>query len=346
MMQLGRDHSLYQYLESIETCCRRAAELIQRILSFCRKQEMNVGALDLNLLVSDFAKMLTRLIREDVSLELSLSEEVWSIEGDRSQMEQVLVNLIVNARDAMSEGGQITISTENVTISDSGIYDVDLKSVKGEYVVLTVSDQGEGIDPQTLSKIFDPFFTTKEIGKGTGLGLATVRGIISQHNGRIVVRSSPGKGATFCIYLPRGSRNAQVVQSTGLEVDQIIGGNETILLVEDDKEVLKVLSSSMTSAGYTMLTAEDGMEALEIFERDGESIDLLVTDLVMPGMGGKALARIVRKSAPYLPILFVTGHSFDIDQHELTAAPKTKLLQKPFKLNAFAHKVRSLLEDT
>lgn len=344
-LKLGKDHFFYEKLEAIENCAQRAAELIRRIMGFCRKQDMNIRPVQLNLMVQELAKMLGRLIREDIQLTMELTEDLWLVEADRSQMEQILINLVVNARDAMNEPGQLFIRTANRIVEPKTLYDVDLREVSGQYVVLSVSDQGSGMDRQTLEMIFDPFFTTKEAGKGTGLGLSNVHGIVASHNGRILVDTEPGKGSTFHIFLPK--INPDLVEADISPPPEILmpGGPETILLVEDDLEVLQVLAASLTEAGYHVLTASDGNAALRIFEEKKLDIDLLATDLIMPAMGGKALSRIIRLHAPWLPILYMTGHSFDIDTDELKNISNTTLMQKPFSLEHFSRNIRSMLDS-
>ncbi|MFH1217758.1 MAG: PAS domain S-box protein [Pseudomonadota bacterium] len=344
-LKIGKEHFFYQQLEAIENCALRAAELIRRIMGFCRKQEMNIRPLQLNVMIQELAKMLGRLIREDIRLEIQLADDLWFVEADRSQMEQILINLVVNARDAMNEPGQLVIRTDMRTVEPKTLYDVDLREISGEYVVLSVSDQGSGIDQHTLEMIFDPFFTTKEAGKGTGLGLSNVHGIVASHNGRILVDSEPGRGSTFHIFLPRSHPELVEADSDSPAETWMAGGRETILLVEDDLEVLQVLAASLSEAGYHVLTAGDGNAALTIFEERKGEIDLLATDLIMPVMGGKVLSKMIRLHAPWLPILYMTGHSFDIDTDELKNISDTMLMQKPFSLEQFSRTVRTLLDS-
>ena len=338
------EHPLYQSFDVIESCSNKAAELIRRILAFCRKQEMNVQPVNLNQLIHDFTKMLRRLIREDIHLVLALQENLWPITADRSQMEQILINLVVNARDAMEEGGELIIRTENRTLGLYELYDANSRVIVGDFVVFTVCDQGAGIDPQKMNMIFDPFFTTKGVGKGTGLGLATVHGIVAQHGGHIVVTSEAGKGSTFMIFLPKGKNSVEKKPATR-EPIQLKQGSETILVAEDDPTVLKILEKTLTEAGYQTLLATNGNIALEIFEKEGDSIDLLITDLIMPGQGGKALGKMVRAKAPDLPILYITGYSFDIAMEELAGEENANYLQKPFHMDHFTATVRNLLDQ-
>ncbi|MFZ5758129.1 MAG: PAS domain S-box protein [Thermodesulfobacteriota bacterium] len=345
-LKFGRDHFFYQQIEAIENCTQRAAELIRRIMGFCRKQEMHVRPMNLNLMVQELAKMLRRLIREDIELGIELTDDLWLIQADRSQMEQILINLVVNARDAMDGPGRLVIRTSMRSIPPQTVYDVDLREASGDFAVLSVSDQGRGIDRHTLSMIFDPFFTTKEAGKGTGLGLSNVHGIVASHNGRILVETELERGSSFHILLPRCNPALRSEETAIKSEARMIGGSETILLVEDDLEVLQMLAASLAEAGYHILTAPDGNAAQRIFAEHHDDIALLATDLIMPGMGGKSLADIARRQVPWLPILYMTGHSFDIDTEELKNIPHTMLMQKPFSLEQFCRSVRALLDNS
>ena len=343
-MQTVGNQELHAKFETIENCSQRAAELIRRILSFSRKQKIEVQPLDLRQLIQEFAKMLRRLIREDITLSIALPEKLWPVLADRSQMEQVLMNLVVNARDAMENGGELVISAENRSIAGQTLYDVDLREICGDFVVLAVSDQGCGIDAKKIAMVFDPFFTTKEVGKGTGLGLATVHGIVAQHDGHILVESEEGKGSSFKIFLPKseGTSSGENVAAAPLRLQK---GTESILLVEDDAEVLQVLAATLEDLGYRVLTAANGKAALDLFAEKGEGIDLLVTDLIMPGLGGKALGRAIRDRRPGLPILYMTGYAFDVATQELEEEQGAALLQKPFALDHFTGVVRKLLDS-
>lgn len=344
-MELGQEHPTYSHLETIESCSQRAAELVRRILSFCRKQELNIQTVGLDTLIHDFSKMLKRLIREDIKLVFDLAPNLWSVNADPPQMEQILVNLIVNARDAMEGGGTITVRAANHNIPRHTLYDVDSNELAGDYVVLSVSDQGTGIDQKTLAMIFDPFFTTKEVGKGTGMGLAAVYGIVARHQGGIIVDSCLNDGTSFHIYLPRSGTEIKPEQAKPGSSALMNVGTETILLVEDDLEILQLLASALSSAGYTTLTASDGQAGLKVFEEENGLIDLLITDLVMPELGGKALTQAVRHRKQNLPVLFMTGHSFDIDLQKLASTPNTVLLKKPFTMENFNKAVRMLLDE-
>ncbi|MFZ5775906.1 MAG: response regulator [Thermodesulfobacteriota bacterium] len=340
-----QDHPLRQYFDAIANCGQRAADLIRRILAFCRKQEMVVQRVDLNELVRELTKMLRRLIREDISLSLALTETVWPVLADRTQLEQVLLNLVVNARDAMGEGGALVIATENRSVAPHTQYDVDAQEVTGDFVVLSVRDQGQGIEPEKVRMIFDPFFTTKETGKGTGLGLATVHGIVAQHGGHVVVESELGHGSCFTVFLPRNEQQAGEAGGGAPSVD-IHQGSGVVLLVEDDETVLNILRETLEEAGYSVLTATNGQDGMAVYERELRRIDLLITDLIMPGMGGRALGQAIRERAPGLPILYMSGYSFEVSSQELIRdQPNTAMMQKPFPLPQFTRAVRGLIES-
>lgn len=343
-MQTVGNNELHAKFETIESCGRRAADLIRRILSFSRKQIIDVQPLDLRQLIQEFSKMLGRLIREDITINVVLPEKLWAVLVDRSQMEQVLMNLVVNARDAMEKGGELRISAENMSVAANSLYDVDLREICGDFVVLAVGDQGCGIDAKKMTMIFDPFFTTKEVGKGTGLGLATVHGIVAQHDGHILVESEEGNGSTFKVFLPKSEDavSGKKKEGTSLHLDE---GTESILLVEDDGEVLQILAATLEGLGYRVTTVANGKDALDIFAKKGGEIDLLVTDLIMPGLGGKALGRAVRDRRPDLPILYMTGYAFDVETQELEEERGSTLLQKPFVIDHFARVVRKLLDS-
>ena len=343
-MQTAGNQELHAMFETIENCSQRAADLIRRILSFSRKQKIDVQPLDLRQLIQEFTKMLRRLIREDITLSVALPEKVWPVLTDRSQMEQVLINLVVNARDAMENGGELGISVENISVAAHSLYDIDLREICGDFVVLTVSDQGCGIDAKKIALVFDPFFTTKEVGKGTGLGLASVHGIVAQHGGHIFVESEEGKGSSFKIFLPKSEGRSSVENAAVIPL-RLQKGTESILLVEDDAEVLQVLAATLEGLGYLVLTAANGKAALDLFAEQGEKIDMLVTDLIMPGLGGKGVGRAIRERRPGLPILYMTGYAFDVATQELEEEQGSALLQKPFVLDHFTGVVRNLLDS-
>lgn len=340
-LSIGQDHPLQKSLEVIDKSAKRAAGLIRQILTFSRKQIMQSHNIDLNGLIKDFSKMLKRLIREDVDLQFDLAKGLWNIEVDISQMEQVLLNLVVNARDALSTGGHVVVTTRNENL-ESPLRDIDHTLFRGEYVVMSVSDDGEGIDENILKTIFDPFFTTKEKGKGTGMGLATVYGIVKQHDGFIRVDTAVKKGTTFHIYLPKADKQELEVENIAL-AGELIGGHETVLLVEDDEFVLDMARESLIELGYSVLTASNGNEALALFiEREAE-IDLVLTDVVMPGMGGPVLVMALRKIKPNLPVLYMTGYASEQEYYGQVLKSGNIVLQKPFEAKELANSLRKAL---
>jgi PAS domain S-box-containing protein len=341
-LKLDSGNPIYNNLTTIEESVERAADLIHQILAFSRKQVMSTKSLDLTLLIKSFAAMLRRLIREDIQLNFELKEDLWFIEADKNQMEQILINLVVNARDAVEEGGEVVIQTENQVITKHDSVQADHRIVPGPYVVMSVYDNGQGMDAETLGRIYDPFFTTKEVGRGTGLGLSTVYGIVKQHGGEIRVDTSPGQGTRFDIYFKKSDISAATGKETGPQ--EISGGRETILLVEDDAEVRDIVQSGLTHHGYRVIEAANGIEALRLFKALDGRIDLVFTDVVMPGMGGQSLAETIRGHKPDLPVLFMSGHPFDVNTKALAGIHGNEFIQKPFKPLDMALAVRRIID--
>jgi two-component system cell cycle sensor histidine kinase/response regulator CckA len=340
--QIPSESPLLEDLKQIQRAAERATALTRHLLAFSRKQILAPTTLDLNSLVTNLRKMLERLIGEDITLSTVLQPDLWTIIADPGQIEQVIMNLAVNARDAMPTGGMLTIETSNVQL-DENYLRTQLEAPSGPCVMLVITDTGCGMDEATRAQIFEPFFTTKELDKGTGLGLATAYGIIKQSGGDITVYSEPGRGATFRIYLP-----ASEITSSSLAISQVNpvtrGGNETILLVEDEETVRKLARTALQGKGYTILEAGRGGEALSLFEQHQGLIDLLVTDVVMPQMSGRELAEQLKALQPQLKVLFMSGYTDDaIVRHGLLAA-EVEYLSKPFSLNVLASKVRELLD--
>ncbi len=343
LMKMQPGHPIYDNLKTIEEGVQRAAELIHQILAFSRKQVMATKPLNLTHLINSFAAMLRRLIREDIHLDFSLDEALWTIEADKNQMEQILINLVVNARDAVAEGGEITIKTANRPVPGRFNEHTDRRLGPGPYVVMSVCDNGMGMDQTTLSRIFDPFYTTKEEGKGTGLGLSTVYGIVKQHGGEIQVDSARGKGTCFDIYFPK---TENCLESGEQREDQpVCGGQETILLVEDNPDVRDVARVSLNHYGYRVIEASNGIEGVRIFEELQGRIDLLFTDVVMPAMGGQTLSEALREHKTDLPVLFMSGHSYDVNTKKLAEMEGNDFIQKPFKPMDLAQKIRRMLDN-
>jgi two-component system cell cycle sensor histidine kinase/response regulator CckA len=340
--RLSVDDASQVQLGTIKRTAERAAELTRGMLAFARRQVLDPVDLDLGELVGGMLPMLRRLIPEDISVDHIPGHELGTVRADRGQMEQILLNLCLNARDAMPHGGTITIETENVLIN--GPYVLTHPWAKqGRYVLLSVTDAGTGMDPETLSHVFEPFFTTKEQGKGTGLGLATVYGIVKQHHGMIHAYSEPGRGTTFKVYLP-------VVERRALAVDTkingpVLGGDETILVVEDEAEVRQVLVEVLSSFGYRVLEATDGSEALEVIRREAETLKLVLTDVVMPRMGGKDLCQAAQQIAPHVLFLFSSGYTENVVHDGFIKKTSVQFIAKPYGIDTLARKVREVLDS-
>jgi two-component system cell cycle sensor histidine kinase/response regulator CckA len=316
-------------LKEIVEAGKRATALTRQLTTFSRKQEFHPQAVDLNDVVNHITKMLRRILGEDVALEVDFSPGLPAIKADLGMIEQVLLNLAVNSRDAMPRGGQLRIQTSVVTL-DFAAAQQNPEAAPGRYVCLTFSDSGCGIAPENLGRIFEPFFTTKEMERGTGLGLATVYGIIKQHRGWIHVQSRLGEGTAFQIFLPASDVQGVALQMTPTE-KPVIGGTETLLLVEDETPLLKLMQHILEGHGYKVLGCANGRQALDIWGRHKDRIDLLLTDLILPdGMAGNELARTLQASKPALKVLFTSGYDADRLAKELPPGPAVRLVQKPF----------------
>jgi CheY-like chemotaxis protein len=298
---------------------------------------------DLNALITNLEKMLRRLIGENIEIRTALEPDLGCVKVDPTQIEQVIMNLVVNARDAMPRGGSLVMETANVEVERG--YALSHTGLRARrYVVLTVSDTGHGMDAETLQHLFEPFFTTKERGKGTGLGLSTVYGIVQQHDGEIRVHSEPGRGAAFKIYLPRVDDRASSIESAGVRAERQ-RGSETILLVEDEEAVRTMVRETLKQSGYTVLEAASGEEALAILHRHGAKVDLLLTDLVMPGMSGGELADVLNASDRDMKVLFMSGYADNLPANSENIDPESMFLQKPFTAAALTAKVRFVFGD-
>ncbi|MFW2368189.1 MAG: ATP-binding protein, partial [Desulforhopalus sp.] len=332
----------YHDLKEIHKAAERSAKLTRQLLGFASKQTIAPRVLDLNETIEGMFTMLRRLIGEDIDLTWHPDPGLWNVRVDPGQVDQILANLLINSRDAISGVGSVTIETKNISIDCEGQRDLQF-STPGEYVVLTVKDDGEGMDKQTLDQVFDPFYTTKEIGKGVGLGLATVYGIIKQNEGFIEVNSEPLKGTTFDIFLPRYSGSAGEAMSQPGK-NTLYRGQETILLVEDEEAILKMACKMLEMFGYRVLTATRPGEALHLVERYGRNIKLLMTDVVMPEMNGWDLAESITKIHPDIRCLFMSGYTADEVAHRGVLDQRMNFIQKPFTQNDLAAKVRRALK--
>jgi len=337
---LAPGHAAHKDAVEIKEAVDRAAGLTRQLLAFSRKQVLQPRVLDLNAVVGDVAKMLHRLIGETIQVNLNTAPSLWRVKVDQGQMEQVILNLALNARDAMPHGGTLTIETKNVEIDES-VGQVPVRP--GKYVLLEVSDTGIGMDVETQRHIFEPFFSTKELGKGTGLGLASVYGVVNQSGGGISFYSKLGYGTTFSVFLPEAwegpatKKKEAVVLARGK-------GTETVLVVEDEDEIRDMVSEYLQQNGYTVLHARNGREALEITHRYKGLIHILITDVVMPELGGRELAEQIKRSRPRTKVLFTSGY-LDTMVDDKPADQQVAILQKPFALNILASKIREILDQ-
>ena len=346
-MALPQQHFLHTHLDEIQRAAESASNLTRQLLAFSRRQVIEPKTINLNDLISNISKMLQRLIGEDVELVTLAKPDLGLVTVDPGQFEQVIMNLVVNARDAMPQGGRITIETANVTLKNapSALHIPGLPP--GPCVILSVADTGVGMTEEIKTKIFEPFFTTKEEGKGTGLGLATCYGIVKQSGGHIQVETAPGLGSTFAIYLSR-AEGARVDEPQGPEKVRLVnvpGGNETVLLAEDEPLVRSLIASTLHDRGYHVLQACNGKEALEVAQKhSSQAIHLLLTDLVMPYMGGVELARQFKSLRPDTRVLFTSGYPDEALVYQNTPDPNIEFIQKPFGPGVLSRKVRDILD--
>jgi two-component system, cell cycle sensor histidine kinase and response regulator CckA len=328
-------------IQAIQQAADRATTLTRQLLAFSRKQFLELKVVDVNAIVSDMERLLRPLIGEPIELTTRLTSGVGHTRADAGQLEQVIMNLVVNSRDAMPRGGKITIQTSETTLEAHTSREHGLIA-PGSYIVLTVSDNGLGMDSETQSRIFEPFFTTKEKGKGTGLGLSTVYGIVKQSGGYIFADSGVGRGTRFRIYLPRVDDPAE---SPGTQHTAQVpgGGSETVLLVEDEESVRQLVRDTLEARGYKVLEAENGEAGLQTAKEFAGTIDVIITDVVMPGMSGRELAQRVTEARPETKVLYLSGYTEEAIAHEGALDPGTAFLQKPFTLQVLSRKVREVL---
>jgi two-component system cell cycle sensor histidine kinase/response regulator CckA len=334
------DDPVKDRLMEIEKAGKRAGELTRQLLVFSRRQRIERRLININDTIGDFLKMLHRIIGEDVEVRFLTDAGLPMVLIDPGQIEQVIMNLAVNARDAMSGGGQLIIEIHTVTLDDSYCHEHAFIT-PGQYVQIVFSDTGSGMDSETQQRIFEPFFTTKDVGKGTGLGLATVYGIIKQHDGFIQVYSEVGHGTTFKIYLPISH---EAVEEILPEVQtKPVGGLETILVVEDELGLRRLAKQILSELGYTVLTAEDGEQAMDIYKASKDQIDLMLVDVIMPKMGGREVYEQLQKMGSKTPIIFMTGYSTEMFQSNFIENKGAALIQKPYSVISLGQKVREVL---
>ncbi|HTW56903.1 MAG TPA: PAS domain S-box protein [Terriglobales bacterium] len=339
LAELDASHPMHEKARAIQQASDRATTLTRQLLAFSRKQLLELKVVDVNSIVADMERLLRPLIGENVELVAKLAPQAGFTRADVGQLEQVLMNLVVNAKDAMPSGGKLTIETQNIVVDEAHRRGQTFIR-PGHYVMLSVSDTGMGMDKETQSRIFEPFFTTKEKGKGTGLGLSTVYGIVKQSGGYVMVQSEEGQGTTFHIYLPRvegaAEKHAAPVASAAA------GGSETILLVEDEESVRQLVRETLVAKGYRVVEAENGETGLAAANGEGK-IDLVITDVIMPGMGGRELVQELAKTRPQTKVLYLSGYTEDSIVSEGTMDSGTAFLQKPFTLQNLSRKVREVL---
>ena len=334
-------------LEEVEKAANRAAVLTRQLLAFSRRQQMERRSINLNDTIGEIMKLLHRIIGADVEVNLKAGSDLSAIFADPAQIEQVVMNLAVNARDAMPHGGRLNIETSNVELDDS--YQRLYPDVApGRYVQITVSDNGSGMDEETKARLFEPFFTTKEVGRGTGLGLSMVYGIVKQNDGHINVYSELGHGTTFKIFLPIVE---SAVEKAALAIQApLLGGTETILVAEDDEALRYLARDVLNDLGYTVLLAKDGEEAVEMYAENRERIDMLLLDVVMPRIGGTVAYERIRQLDGDVPSIFMTGYSSEmvrnrfVDQKMLLEESEAVVIQKPYSVEGLGRKIREVLD--
>jgi len=343
LQKIGKESPMHAEVEEIKRAGERAASLTQQLLAFSRRQIIEPKVVNLDSLVAEMHKMLTRLIGEDIALQATTGKSLGSVRIDPGQFQQILMNVVVNARDAMPDGGKIVIETANVDL-DEGYRAVHPYITAGRFVMLSVSDTGKGMSEEVKAHIYEPFFTTKERGSGTGLGLATTYGAVKQAGGSIEVYSEVGIGTTFKIYLPRIEEEAvkplKDDRPSGLQ-----GGTETVLVVEDEDTLRTLCERILGGLGYRVMPARNGAEAIALAQGYGDRIDLLLTDVVMPGMNGSELATQLVLHNPEMKVLFTSGYTEDVISHHGVLAEGVSFIGKPYRPSALARKVREVLDE-
>jgi len=340
LLDIDSSHSHYESLGSIKKQVKSGAKLVSHLLGYARRGKYEVKPVNLNQLVEELSETFGRT-RKEITISRNLTEDLLATEVDQGQMEQVLLNLFINASDAMPGGGKIILKTMNAThnnIKDK-LYD-DLKP--GDYVLLTMTDTGTGMDKSTMERIFDPFFTTKEMSCGTGLGLASVYGIINAHGGYIDVESKKGQGSTFSLYLPVSEKKYRKVVKTAVEITK---GTETVLVTDDEETVLEVSKGLLEAMGYRVLIARDGNEAIEVYKKNRDDIDIVLLDIVMPNMGGSKVYERMKEINQDIRVLLLSGYSIDGEAREILERGCNGFIQKPFNIKELSAKLREILDE-
>lgn len=346
LLKMEKDNPYKEYIETIHESGLRAAKLTQQLLAFSRKQIIQKELIYFNEAMKDIHTMLARLLGEDIDIKINIQDAIWPIYADHSQLEQIIINLAVNSRDSMPLGGTLLISAKNITTRAEHQKE-GYSIAAGDYIRIEFSDTGEGMSKEVAEQIFEPFFTTKEQGKGTGLGLATVYGIVKQNLGWINVYSELNIGTTFTIYLPTERNYAETNDTTSSPppIDILQKGNETILLVEDEEGVRHLCEEILTNLGYTVIGAKDGYDALELEKNYSQPIHLLLTDVVMPRMNGSELAPLIKKKRADIKVIFMSGYTEDsIAQHGILEEG-INFINKPISPSQLAQQVRTVLND-
>jgi PAS domain S-box-containing protein len=338
LLDIDSSHPHYKSLRNIKKQVKSGAKLVSYLLGYARKGKYEVKPINLNQLVEEVSETFGRT-RKEITIRRDLAEELLATEVDHGQMEQVLLNLFVNASDAMPGGGNIILKTMNSTHIKDKLYD-DPKP--GDHVLLTVTDTGTGMDKRTMERIFDPFFTTKEMSRGTGLGLASVYGIINAHGGHIDVESKKGQGSTFSVYLPVSEKKYRKVVKTAVKITK---GTETVLLTDDEENVLEVSQGFLEAMGYRVFIARDGNEAIEIYKKNRDDIDIVLLDIVMPNMGGGKVYDRMKEINPDIKVLLLSGYSIDGEAREILERGCNGFIQKPFNIKKLSAKLREILDE-
>ncbi len=338
-MKASFDEKINGYLTSIEKAVFRASDFVKQLLAFSRRQILNFEVISLNDIVADFTKMINRIIGENIEMKIIPAADMPKIKVDIAQVNQILLNLVVNARDAMARGGTLTISTSSEIVDKEFCFS-HVGAKPGRYAALAISDTGEGIDPETAKKIFEPFFTTKRTGEGTGLGLSVVYGIVKQHGGFITVESKIGEGTKFKVYFAAvdGKKRKEAPR-----IEPVLGGTERILIVEDDATLREISSEMLSMLGYSVILASDGEEAIHIFREQMSAIDLVIIDVVMPRLSGKETYAVIKDLKPSIQALFITGYQIDEAHTGFIIEKGLDAVQKPFSIETLGRKVREAL---